>query len=117
MNDSLSLSAESSINDSRILLAIALSRQAKFDEAVKAVAPVLAFYRLPVLQKSDDETMKIFHSRALYAAALANAPNLAEKARYLNEAAQRFDAAPAALKRLKNFAMIRDEIAREMAKP
>ena len=27
------------------------------------------------------------------------------------------DFAPASLKRLKNFAMIRDEIAREMAKP
>jgi len=116
MNDSPSLSEQLSINDTRALLAIALSRQAKFDEAVKAVAPAFAFYKLPVLQKSDDEPMKIFHSRVLYAAALANTPNSAEKARYLNEAAQRFDAAPTALKRLKQFAMIREAIAAEAAK-
>lgn len=117
MNDSPSLNDLSSINDTRALLAIALSRQAKFDEALKAVAPALAFYRLPVLQKSDDETMKVFHARVLYAAALANGSNPSEKARYLAEAAQRFDAAPALLKRLKQFAMIREEIAAEMGKP
>ena len=115
-NDSPSLAGQASINNTRILLAIVLARQGKFDEASNMVAPALAYYRLPVMQKSDDETLKLFHSRALFAAALAHSPNPAEKTRLLAEAAQRFDAAPVALKRLKNFAMVREDIAREMGK-
>ena len=75
--------------------------------------PALAHYRLAVVQKSDDQTMKVGHARVLLAAALANP---SDKAKYLPEAAQRFDSMPTALRRLKNFAMVRDEIAREMEK-
>lgn len=60
--------------------------------------------------------LKKIHPRVLYAAALANAADATEKARYLNEAAARFDAAPVALKQLKQFAMVRADIAAEMRK-
>ncbi len=110
-NDSLRDGAEAS--QSRALLAIALARQGKVAEANQVLAPALAFYQLPAVFKSDDETLKVQHARALYAAALANP---VEKSKYLGEAAQRFDLMPAPLKRLKNFVIVREEIAREMAK-
>ena len=114
INTAPSLADQANINDARALLAIALARQGKQDEANTVLQPALAYYRLPVVQKSDDQTMKVRHARVLLAAALANP---SDKARYLPEAAQRFDSMPLPLRRLKNFAMLRDEIAREAAKP
>jgi tetratricopeptide (TPR) repeat protein len=112
-NETPSLGDQAGINDTRALLAMTLARQDKREEAVKVLAPALAYYRLPVVQKSDDQTLKVYGARVLLAAALANP---AERAKYLAEAAQRFDSMPPPLKRLKNFAMIREEIGREMQK-
>ena len=112
-NETPSLFDQASIHDAHALLAMTLARQGKFEEANKVVAPALAYYRLPVVQKSDDETMKFYNARTLLAVALANP---AEKNKYLTEAALRYDSMPPALRRLKNFARIRDEIAREMGK-
>ena len=113
INTAPSLADQSNIAEARARLATALARQGKQDEATTVLQPALAYYRLAVVQKSDDQTMKVGHARVLLAAALANP---SDKARYLPEAAQRFDSMPTALRRLKNFAMVRDEIAREMGK-
>jgi hypothetical protein len=112
-NATPSLSEQANSHDVRALLAEAFARQGKFDEASKLIQPALAYYRLPLVLKSDDELVKYYQSRVLFAAALANP---AEKAKYLAEAAQRFDAMPASLKRLKNYAQHRDKIALEMKK-
>ena len=113
LNETPSLSDQAGIHDAHALLAIALARLGKFEEASKVIQPALAFYRLPVLQKADDETLKFFHARTLLGAALANP---AEKNKYLTEAAQRYDSMPPSLRRLKNFTRIRDEIALELKK-
>ena len=112
-NETPSLNDQGVAHDTRALLAIALARQSKFEEAAKVIQPALAFYRLPVVQKTDDETMKYYHARVLHGAALANP---AEKSKYLTEAAQRYDSMAPSLRRLKNFARVREEIAREAGK-
>jgi tetratricopeptide (TPR) repeat protein len=113
INDTPSLGDLVGAHDVHALLANALARQGKFEEASKVIQPALAYYRQPVVQKSDDETIKYYHSRVLLAAALANP---AEKGKYLAEAVQRYDSMAPSLRRLKNFARVRDEIAREMNK-
>ena len=57
--------------------------------------------------------MKFYHARVLLGAALANP---AEKSKYLSEAAQRYDSMAPSLRRLKYFARVREEIAREQGK-
>ncbi len=100
-----------SISEARAVLAIALGRQGKFEEANQVLAPALAFYRSPVVAKSDVATLNISHAEALLAAAVANPK---EKAKFLGDATKRLDALPAAMKPLKNVLQLRAEIAAEM---
>ena len=97
----------------RTMLAIALARQGKTTQAHATLHPALAFFDSPVAKRSDDVTLKVHHANALLAAALANTP---DRARRLNEAARTYDAMPPAVRRFKEYAPIRDEIAKEMAK-
>lgn len=116
VNEASSLGDQVDVHEAHALLAMTLARQGKFDEAGKVIQPALAFYRLPLVVKSDDETMKYFQARVRLGAALANSPNPVEKNKYLAEAAQRYDSMPPALRRLKNLARVREEIAQEMKK-
>ena len=110
-DDSLSLRQQADLNDIRAILATALARQGKFDEAKQALQPALAYLKLPLVMQTDDETMKYWNARVLLAAAIANSNQPAEKARFFAEATKRFDAMPATLKRLKSYAMLREQIA------
>ena len=92
-------------------LALALSAQGKLTEATKVIAPALALFREPVVKASDSEAIKASHARVLYAAALASVEP-ARKRALLAEAAQRFDAMTATLRRFKSNAALRADIAR-----
>ena len=111
-NETPSLGDQVGVHDARALLAIALARQGKFEEASKVIQPALTYFRLPLVVKSDDETVKFYHARVLLGAALANSTNAAEKNKYLTEAAQRYDSMPSSLRRLKNYARVREEMAK-----
>lgn len=50
----------------------------------------------------------------LLAAAIANSDTPAEKAKCPADAAKRFDSMPASLRRLKNYAMLREHSVEEM---
>ena len=112
-DDSLSLRQQADLNDIRAILATALARQGKFDEAKQGLPPALAYLKLPLVMQTDDETMKYWNARVLLAAAIANGDKPAEKAKFLADAAKRFDAMPATLKRLKNHALLREQILAE----
>ena len=105
-----SLLAERAVSEAQTSLAIALARQGQTDEANALLKPTLAFFKLPAVQQSDDETLKADHANALFAAALAN-PR--EKRALLAEALRRIDTLPASLKPWKNMARIRADIVRE----
>lgn len=111
--ESLSLRQQLAVNDVRAILATALARQGKFDEAKQALQPALAHLKLPLVMQTDDETMKYWNARVLLAAASAHSDKPAEKTKFLAEATKRFDSMPATLKRLKNYAMLREQIAAE----
>ena len=102
-----SLSLQRDTYNARINLALALSRGGKQYDAGNTIKPVLAFYQLPAIQKSDAVTLKADYAEALLAAALANPE---QKNALLAQALQTFDTMPAEMKALKNFARIRDEI-------
>ena len=97
----------------RTILAIALARQGKTTEANATLQPTLAFFASPIVKRSDDVTLKAHHANAMFAAALANA---SDRVRRLEEAARTYDAMPPAMRRFKEYALIRDEIAKEMTK-
>ena len=97
----------------RTMLAIALARQGKTTEANATLQPALAFFVSPVAKRSDDVTLKAHHANAIFAEALANA---LDRARLLDKAASTYDAMPPAMRRFKEYAPIRDEIAKEMGK-
>ena len=111
--ESLSLQQQLTVNDIRAILATALARQGKFDEAKQGLQPALAYFKLPLVMQTDDETMKYWNARVLLAAAIANGDKPAEKTKFLAEATKRFDAMPATLKRLKSYTMLREQIAAE----
>ena len=101
------------INEIRMQLAIALARQGKREEANKVLVPVRAFYRLPQVMNSDDQTLNAYLANGLLAEALANP---ADGAALLASAMARLDAMPATLKRQKWVVRIRDLVAREQRK-
>ena len=102
---------QADLNDIRAILATAFARQGKFDEAKQGLQPALTYLKLPLVMQTDDETMKYWNARVLLAAAIANGDKPAEKEKFLADAAKRFDAMPATLKRLKSYAMLREQIA------
>ncbi len=112
---SSALDKQATLNDTRALLALILARQGKRDEANKTLQPVLAFYRLPQVQKSDNGVLKAQYAYALLAAAVA-APNPSERTSLLAQAANTFDTMPPQLRRYRQHAIIREAIAREMGK-
>lgn len=97
-----------------VTLALALARQGKLEEANQLLVPVRAYYRLPQVMNSDDETVKGYHARVLLADALANP---AQRATLLADAMNSINSALPTIKRLKWVDHTREEIAREMAKP
>ena len=107
------LDAQLPVNEVRVKLAIALARQGKRDEARATLIPVQAYYRLPLVMTSDDQTLKGNRARVLFASALANPE---KRASLLAEATKQLDAMPQSLKRLNWAVRIRDEIAAEMKK-
>lgn len=96
-----------------VTLALALARQGKHEEANQLLVPVRAYYRLPQVMNSDDETLKGYHARVLLADALANP---SQRATLLAAGMERINAALPTIKRLKWVERIRDEIEREMKK-
>ena len=107
------LSDQRAVSTARTALAMALARQGKADEANTVLKPALAFFKLPAVQQSDDETLKADHAHALLAAALANP---AEKKALLAEALRRIDSLPTTLKPWKSNARLRGDIVREQQK-
>ena len=107
------LDAQWPVNEVRVKLAIALARQGKREEANQVLTPVQAYYRLPLVMTSDDQTLNGNRARLLFASALAN-PD--KRASLLAEATKQLNAMPASLKRLNWVVRIRDEIALEMKK-
>ena len=105
-----SLAEQRDAHNARTRLAIALARQAKYYDANNTLKPVLAFYQLPAVQKSDAVTLKGDYAEALFASALASPT---EKAARLAEALRTFDAMPAQVKALKLYAQVREDIVRE----
>ena len=75
--------------------------------------PALEFYRQERMAKSEDLEMRVYKCDALLAAALADP---AMRKAYLTEAAGLFDRMPAEAQRWRSYAVIREEIAREMAR-
>lgn len=96
-----------------VTLALALARQGKHEEANQLLVPVRAYYRLPQVMNSDDETLKGYHARVLLADALANP---SQRATLLAAAMERINAALPTIKRLKWVDRIRDEIEGELKK-
>ena len=107
------LDAQWPINEVRVKLAIALARQGKREEANQSLAPVQAYYRLPLVMTSDDKTLDGNRARVLFASALANPE---KRVPLLAEATKKLNAMPPSLKRLNWAVRIRDEIATEMKK-
>ena len=107
------LDAQWPVNEIRVKLAIALARQCKREEANQVLAPAQAYYRLPLVMTSDDQTLNGNRARLLYASALAN-PD--KRALLLAEATKQLDAMPQSIKRLIWAVRIRNEIALEMKK-
>ena len=75
--------------------------------------PALEFYRQKSLEKSEDLEMRVYKCDVLLAAALVDP---AMRKAYLTEAAGLFDKMPAEAQRWRSYAVIREEIAREMAR-
>jgi hypothetical protein len=91
----------------------AVARQGRPTEAVEMLKPVLQFYGHKGMEKSEDIEMRAFKCDALLAAALAD-PTMRKA--YLTEAAGLFDRMPPEAQRWRSYAVIREEIAREMAR-
>ncbi len=108
-----SLDDQSGLNAARARLAIALANGGKLYDANNTIQPVLAFFQLPAVQKSDGVILKAEKAKVLYAGALAKPENKKAK---LSEALQLIDGLPAEVKALKSNVRLRAEVAREMAK-
>jgi hypothetical protein len=91
----------------------AVARQGGQTEALEMLKPALEFHRHKRLEKSEDLEVRALKCDALLAAALADP---AMRKTYLTEAAGLFDSMPAEARRWRSYAVIREEIAREMAR-
>ena len=105
---------EAIIHECSTRLAMAIARQGRADEASALLQPAIKFHRQMQSRGSDDLPLRVSFSKSLLASALANP---GERKANLAEAASLFDALPPSMRRWKEFAMLREEIAREMAKP
>jgi len=91
----------------------AVARQGRQTEALEMLKPALEFHRHKRLEKSEDLEVRALKCDALLAAALADP---AMRTTYLTEAAGLFDNMPPEARRWRSYAVIREEIAREMAR-
>ena len=114
-SEKLSLSDQRDISVAGAKLALALARGGKLYDAANTIKPVLAFFQTPGILKSDAVTLKGDNAEALLAAALAVQEKPAEKQALLTQALQSVDAMPAAMKALKSYARVREEIVREQS--
>jgi tetratricopeptide (TPR) repeat protein len=99
--------------DSVVYAAKAMARQGRQTEALELLKPALDFYRQESLQKSEDLEMRAYKCDVLLAAALADP---AMRKAHLTEAAGLFDRMPPEARRWRSYAVVREEIAREMAR-
>jgi hypothetical protein len=95
----------------RIRLALALARQGEVVEAKTTLQLALDYLALPAVGASDSVLFDGMHARALLASALVTAEKRSE---LLTAALQRFDRMPAPVRRLRDQAMIREDIEREI---
>jgi hypothetical protein len=91
----------------------AVARQGRQTEALEMLKPALEFHRHARMEKSEDLEVRVLKIDALLAAALADP---AMRKAYLTEAAALFDKMPAEARLWRSYAVIREEIAREMAR-
>ena len=91
----------------------AMARQGRQTEALELLKPALEFHRHKRWEKSEDLEIRVYKCDALLAAALADP---AMRKTYLTEAARLFDNMPPEARRWRSYAVIREEIAREMAR-
>jgi len=91
----------------------AVARQGRQTEALEMLKPALEFHRRKGMEKSEDLEVRVYKCDALLAGALAD-PALRKA--YLTDAAGLFDKMPAEAQRWRSYAVIREEIAREMAR-
>jgi tetratricopeptide (TPR) repeat protein len=99
--------------DSVVYAAKAMARQGRQTEALELLKPALEFYRQGNLQRSEDLEMRVYKCDVLLAAALADP---AMRKAHLTEAAGLFDRMPPEARRWRSYAVVREEIAREMAR-
>jgi len=105
--------SQSNYYNSVVVVAKAAARQGRQAEARETLKPALEFYRQKGIAKSEDLMVHVWKTDALLAAALADP---AMRKTYLTEAAALFDKMPAEARRWRSYAVIREEIAREMAR-
>jgi tetratricopeptide (TPR) repeat protein len=105
--------SQTSYFNSVVNVAKAAARQGRQAEAREMLKPALEFYRQKGIAKSEDLMVQAWKTDALLAAALAD-PVLRKA--YLTEAAGLFDKMPPEARRWRSYAVIREEIAREMAR-
>ena len=99
------------LSDHRVLLALAIARQGRLDEARKVNDPELKFQRELVARGSEDLGQHVMYARSLLAAALSSP---AARQENLAEAAKVIDRMPAEMKQRKTVALLRGWIAEQM---
>jgi hypothetical protein len=97
----------------RTILALALARQGKLNEARAAIELALAFHRSLLAGGSEDVQQHFQLAIALYAAALASPP---QAPGLLPEAKRIIDGLPPAIARQKSVTRVRGWITEEMAR-
>jgi hypothetical protein len=103
-------SAAETVNDQRDLgelstwLAMSVARQGRFAEAAQIIAPVVNLQRELAAKNHGDQWLTVELATALYAQALSD-PH--DRAALLREAAAKLDAAPPALKSLRDSQRLR----------
>ena len=100
--------------DSVARAAKAAARQGRRDEAWQMLAPAMKIMLAPRFDKSEDQEHRVARCNILLTAALSNP---SERKAYLARARAMFDTLSPDIKRWRSFAVIDEEIAREMAKP
>ena len=106
--------SQASRNQDQTAIAMALVRQGKLAEARELLLPLMAYYRRTDVVQSEDNEQQVRRAHFLMVYGLAFP---AERKARLAEAAAAFESRPPSIKRWKEFALVGEEIAREMAKP
>lgn len=108
-----SLANESLNHQAGVDLALALIRQGKLADARKILEPMLPYFVRPDVIAGDDNEQQTHRAQFHLAMALANPE---KRKQSLAEASAIFESRPASIRRWKEFALIGEEIARELKK-